>query len=131
VNPSRRGSISKSDATMIAKSTRTIGSCMWALLCCGVLVFAQSSAAAPLDTQSFVDPTSGSKFVGADTCKTCHSDLYEKNFANTAHAALLKDGKHGCEDCHGAGSAHVEAGGDKTKIIRFSQLSPAEASHRA
>jgi len=72
----------------------------------------------------------GAHYVGADTCKGCHSDLYEKNFANTPHAALIKEGKHGCEDCHGPGSAHAEAGGDKTKIIRFSELTPSQSSER-
>jgi DmsE family decaheme c-type cytochrome len=72
----------------------------------------------------------GATFVGADTCKTCHEDIYTKHFEGTPHYALLKEQKHGCEDCHGPGSAHVEAGGDPTKIIRFSQLSAAQASQR-
>jgi len=69
-------------------------------------------------------------YVGADTCKTCHEDIYTKHFESTPHFALLKENKHGCEDCHGPGQAHVESGGDPTKIIRFSQLSPAQASQR-
>ena len=68
-------------------------------------------------------------FVGSDTCKGCHNDLYDKNFANTPHAALLK-GNHGCEDCHGPGSAHAEAGGDKSKIVRFSELTASQQSER-
>lgn len=84
----------------------------------------------PQSTSNFNDPTIGSKYVGSDTCKTCHEDLYNKSFANTPHAALLKEGKHGCEDCHGPGSAHVDGGGDKSKIIRFPELTPAQASGR-
>jgi len=76
------------------------------------------------------DPTAGSAFVGSDTCQGCHSDLYEKGFAGTPHAALLKMGKHGCEDCHGPGSAHVEGGGDVTRIVRYSQLSTVEVGRR-
>ena len=34
----------------------------------------------------------------------------------------------GCESCHGPGSAHVEAGGDKSKIFVFRQHSSAEQS---
>jgi DmsE family decaheme c-type cytochrome len=54
--------------------------------------------------------------------------VYDKGFAGTPHAALLKEGKHGCEDCHGPGSAHVAGGGDKTKILRFAGLTPAQSS---
>jgi DmsE family decaheme c-type cytochrome len=79
---------------------------------------------------AFVDPTAGSTYVGADTCKTCHADVYDKTFVNTPHGALLKEGKHGCEDCHGAGSAHVEGGGDKTKIFSFKGVRPETISRR-
>ncbi len=72
----------------------------------------------------------GGGYVGADTCKTCHEDVYSKHFENTPHFALLKENKHGCEDCHGPGQAHVEGGGDPTKIIRFEKLTPAQASQR-
>lgn len=73
----------------------------------------------------------GANYVGSDSCKGCHEEIYTKHFEGTPHAALLKEeGKHGCEDCHGPGSAHVEGGGDKTKIIRFSELSAAQASQR-
>jgi DmsE family decaheme c-type cytochrome len=72
----------------------------------------------------------GATYVGSDSCKNCHDDVYTKHFEGTPHFALTKEGGHGCEDCHGPGSAHVESGGDKTKIIRFSELSPVEASKR-
>ncbi len=62
-------------------------------------------------------------YVGSETCKACHEDQF-KNFAGTKHAKLKdvpswKDKVQGCESCHGPGSAHVEGGGDKTKIITF------------
>ena len=72
----------------------------------------------------------GATYVGSDTCKNCHDEIYSKHFEGTPHFALLKGGEHGCEDCHGPGSAHVEGGGDKAKIVRFSQLSPEQASRR-
>lgn len=105
----------------------------WIILSCGAVAgWAQTSSAKvakKVEAQSFADPTSGSKYVGAETCRGCHADVYEKSFANTPHAALLKENKHGCEDCHGPGSAHAESG-DKSKIIRFSELSAAQASRR-
>lgn len=72
----------------------------------------------------------GATYVGAETCKTCHEDIYTKSFEHTPHYTLITTGKHGCEDCHGPGSAHVEAGGDPTKIIRFENLSASQASER-
>ncbi|NDQ58376.1 MAG: DmsE family decaheme c-type cytochrome [Acidipila sp.] len=38
--------------------------------------------------------------------------------------------KQGCEACHGPGQAHVEGGGDKTKIFRFNDASAAKISER-
>lgn len=72
----------------------------------------------------------GATYVGSDTCKNCHDEIYSQHFQGTPHFSLIKAGQHGCEDCHGPGSAHVDGGGDKTKIIRFSTLSPAQASQR-
>src|SRR4029077_20755155 len=40
-----------------------------------------------------------SQYLGSATCKTCHEDLYTKNFETTPHfKTTLKDG-HGCESC--------------------------------
>ncbi|HJQ34560.1 MAG TPA: DmsE family decaheme c-type cytochrome [Pyrinomonadaceae bacterium] len=62
-------------------------------------------------------------YVGSDTCATCHTERHA-DFLKTAHAKLEQDkswkGKvTGCESCHGPGKAHVEGGGDKTKIRTF------------
>ncbi len=66
------------------------------------------------------------QFVGSETCKGCH-DAQFKNIDGSPHFRLnershSKD-SHGCESCHGAGSAHVNAGGDKTKIFTFKGVS--------
>jgi len=102
------------------------------LLCCVLIDWGQASAAKHAEAEHFIgpDPTAGSTFVGAETCKGCHAEVYDKQFAGTPHAALTHGGKHGCEDCHGAGSAHVDGGGDKTKIFSFAGARPENITMR-
>jgi DmsE family decaheme c-type cytochrome len=69
-------------------------------------------------------------YVGSDTCKTCHEDIYTKGFDHTPHFKTTLNGGHGCESCHGPGSEHVAGGGDVSKIIRFPTLSRQESSAR-
>ncbi|MGH9521695.1 MAG: DmsE family decaheme c-type cytochrome [Terriglobales bacterium] len=75
-----------------------------------------------------------SQYVGSDTCAGCHEDI-AKGLAQTPHSRIkFQSTKNveggGCESCHGPGAAHVEGGGDKTKIISFSKLSTKEANAR-
>jgi predicted CXXCH cytochrome family protein len=65
----------------------------------------------------------GAKRVGSDTCATCHSEV-AGDFRHAFHAQQGVE----CEDCHGAGSLHVEGGGDVTKIISFRQRTPEAAN---
>ena len=80
----------------------------------------QASAALPGST--------GGQYAETDICKTCHQEIWDKHFANTPHSALLKGDQHGCQSCHGPAQAHVDGGGDVTKIIRFETLSPAQTA---
>jgi DmsE family decaheme c-type cytochrome len=60
-----------------------------------------------------------SEFVGSEVCATCHEEAAKK-FADNPHAKMaLMHGDSGvtCENCHGAGKAHVDGGGDATKIF--------------
>ncbi len=70
-------------------------------------------------------------YVGSETCKACHEDQF-KAFSKTVHGKIeqsrWKGKAQGCESCHGAGKAHVDGGGDKTKIISFKNRSPKENS---
>src|SRR5215470_248311 len=73
--------------------------------------------------------TGSNRFVGSETCKTCHADVW-LNFYKNAHYKSIASGKEtpehtGCEGCHGPGKAHIAAGGGKTTIPRaFSLMKP-------
>ena len=73
---------------------------------------------------------STAQYVGIDTCKTCHEEIYKNGFEKTPHFKTTLQNGHGCESCHGPGSEHVEGGGDISKIISFKTLSTQEASKR-
>ena len=90
----------------------------------GLLLMLFHGTGASCQEQKAVDSQSAgtAQYVGSDTCKTCHEDLYKSNFEKTPHfKTTLHDG-HGCESCHGPGSAHVEGSGDVTKIISFKTM---------
>lgn len=70
------------------------------------------------------------KYAGSEACMSCHEDVYKKQFEATPHFQTTKKDGRGCESCHGPGAEHVAAGGDKTKIIRFAELSRKQASKR-
>jgi DmsE family decaheme c-type cytochrome len=64
-------------------------------------------------------PANPTDYVGSETCATCHTEE-SKKFDSNPHAKLaLEHSGTGvtCESCHGPGKAHVESGGDKTKIF--------------
>jgi len=66
-------------------------------------------------------------FVGQETCATCHEEV-AKGFTGNPHTKLAEaHGKTGvtCEGCHGPGKAHVDGGGDATKIFN-----PAKATSK-
>lgn len=70
-------------------------------------------------------------YVGTDTCKACHETEFT-SYDRGPHWQTEKNSKglgwQGCESCHGPGKAHVEGGGDKTKIVRFPELSAEKGS---
>jgi DmsE family decaheme c-type cytochrome len=114
------------------------------LACAAVLALASSSAGkspaektksgATAQEKRYTRATDASLYVGADTCKTCHEDMY-KQYETTAHFATTLDTRkgpewHGCEACHGPGKAHVEGGGDKSKIFTFKDATAKEISER-
>ena len=70
-------------------------------------------------------------YVGAETCKGCHEESFNK-FSHTRMGRLFlkqaRSAKEGnaCENCHGPGKDHVEAGGGKGKggMITFAKNDP-------
>jgi DmsE family decaheme c-type cytochrome len=66
------------------------------------------------------------EFVGSEVCATCHAEVAKKFESNPHSKMALMHGNTGatCENCHGGGKAHVESGGDVTKIKQISKMSP-------
>ena len=64
------------------------------------------------------DGMKGAKYVGTETCVTCH-EKEGKEFMLSTHARISNDkvegAPQGCEMCHGPGSIHADAGGGKGK----------------
>lgn len=69
--------------------------------------------------------TQAPQYVGSDACIACHEDVAGK-IADSAHGQLAEEGapaRRGCEACHGAGSNHVNSGGDKSLLFSFRDAS--------
>jgi DmsE family decaheme c-type cytochrome len=70
-------------------------------------------------------------YAGEETCLTCHEDQ-KKGYHGSPHARAADPrspaAAKGCESCHGPGQAHVDGGGDKTKIKSFKALSAKDTS---
>ena len=74
----------------------------------------------------------GNTYVGGEVCATCHEEV-SKKFEGNPHTKLAA--QHGaagvnCEGCHGPGGAHVEGGGDVTKIFNPAKATPKEVDEK-
>jgi DmsE family decaheme c-type cytochrome len=71
----------------------------------------------------------GNDYAGDEACTACHDDLSQA-FHKTVHGgkAFQTRAAHGCETCHGPGTAHIESGGETPMPNKFSSMKPSEAS---
>src|SRR6185295_11166417 len=92
---------------------------------------APASGASPSAKAGQAAPAPGD-FAGGETCATCHEEV-SKGFESNPHSKLAEaHGKTGvtCEGCHGPGKAHVDGGGDVTKIFNPAKASPKEVDEK-
>jgi DmsE family decaheme c-type cytochrome len=73
-------------------------------------------------------------YVGSDTCKTCHEDVFN-GYEKSPHYKTMLDShaapsKQGCEACHGPGEEHVSDPADKSKIFTFKNVPASKISER-
>ena len=78
--------------------------------------------------------SAGSEYVGSETCKPCHEEVYN-SWEKTPHWKTTMDkaggpSHQGCEGCHGPGADHVAGGGDQSKIFTFKDASRQQTSAR-
>ena len=112
-----------------------IGGLGLALVVGAALVAPSSAPAQRPAAQIGAPPPPG--YVGAETCKGCHEPQFEK-FSRTKMGRLFlrnpRNAQEGlaCENCHGPGKAHVDAGGGKGKggLITFAKNDPTPVERR-
>lgn len=73
--------------------------------------------------KNFIMGAEENEYAGMEACANCHEDIV-KTFRGTMHyrEGFRQRSDKSCEECHGAASAHVEAGGDKSKILSVASL---------
>jgi DmsE family decaheme c-type cytochrome len=106
------------------------------MLMLGASVLCATASGAPpakgkaADTQT--KAAASGDFVGSDTCVTCHDEVGKKFADNPHQRMVLMHGGNGvtCENCHGAGKAHVDGGGDVTKIFNPAKHSAKEVDEK-
>lgn len=105
---------------------------VFALIALVWAAFATAGPAKGSNTSQGYDPapsaaaTPDDSYVGSETCKACHEPQFN-DVAKTTHGKLeqmtaWKGKVVGCESCHGPGRAHVEGGGDRSKIKILKEL---------
>ena len=101
-----------------------------AVFCAGIVLGLPFSSRAqqPAKPAAAAAAPADSNYVGAETCKGCHEEAFNK-FSKTRmgriflHQARNPQEANACETCHGPGKEHVDAGGGKGKggMITFAK----------
>jgi DmsE family decaheme c-type cytochrome len=90
--------------------------------------------ACPVGAQSSASAQSKApEYAGSESCKTCHEEVYKSWEKGPHWKQTLKEGgiaKHGCEDCHGAGAAHVADPADTSTLFLFEKASSKDINAR-
>ena len=91
----------------------------------------QNSAAAsknPITALTTPAAKTAPGYVGQETCLGCHEDKKNHGAHARANNPRTPAAGQGCESCHGPGQAHVDGGGDKTKIKDPKTLTVSEST---
>ncbi len=128
------GPVAKLPSGAIPRKSSGLRACLTLIL--GAAFFCAVSLAAPAPgakaAGSQAKDVVATDFVGSESCASCHEEV-NKGFASNPHSKLaLAHGKNGvtCENCHGAGKAHVDNGGDVTKIFNPAKATAKEVDAR-
>ena len=104
-----------------ARARRIFRTSLWAGACIAGGGLIMISCSGVHHTALVVPPAiPGAEFVGMDACADCHEEI-TRDFKTADHARLMAKGPNapdlGCEGCHGAGSKHVDSGGEVATIV--------------
>jgi len=107
-----------------------VGACILGAASLGAQVPQAATAGKATVTQG--KDAASSAYVGGEVCATCHEEVTKK-FEGNPHTKLAA--QHGtagvnCEGCHGPGGAHVEGGGDVTKIFNPAKATAKEVDEK-
>ena len=93
-------------------------------------LFLLSFSLVVVEKSSAKEPETKEGFIGAETCKDCHTKQYE-SYSKSIHFKKMVKGpesQDACETCHGAGAKHVEKGGGRNvDIFAFKKDGDAKA----
>jgi DmsE family decaheme c-type cytochrome len=98
-----------------AANPRTLSLLALLLVFVSISAFAVDSTPVSTQANATVDRSSSE----ARTCASCHADVVQ-HFAGNPHdrdTSTHNPNGDSCSDCHGSGKAHIESGGDKSRIF--------------